>query len=57
MGIIKKESITLDNKSIRIMNRLKKYLMMNKITDIEKLLGSHTYEQTIRVKNQEMKVN
>ena len=56
MGIIKKEPTTLDNKSIRIINRLKKYLTMNKITDLEKLLGSHMYEQTIRVKNQEMKV-
>ena len=44
MGIIKKEPINLDNKSIRIINRLRKYLLINKITDIEKLLGSHIYE-------------
>ena len=44
MGIIKKEITKLDNKSIRIINRLKKYLVLHKITDIEKLLGSHIYE-------------
>jgi hypothetical protein len=57
MGIIKKETTTINNKSIRIINRLKKYLAINKITDIEKLLGWHIYEQTIRVKNKEIKVS
>lgn len=57
MGVILKTNITLDNKSVRIITRLGKYLIENKINDIEKLISKDIFTQLIRVKGKEdMKV-
>ena len=52
MGIIKRVT-KLDNKSLRILNRLNKYLSINNITDIEKFFEEGLYEQTLKVKGTE----
>lgn len=52
MGIIKKET-NLDNKSVRIVNRLGKYLVDKQIYEVEKLIGKDIFTQTVRVKGKE----
>ena len=52
MGVLKKET-KLDNKSLRILNRLNKYLQINNITNFEKFLEEGIYEQTLKVKGSE----
>lgn len=49
MGLIK-EKIKLDNKSIRVMNRVKEYMTKHQILTLSKLLEGVTFQQTIRVK-------
>lgn len=55
MGVIQKAS-KLDNKSLRIFNRLKKYLEINTITNIEKFLEEGIYEQPVKVQGEQVKV-
>ena len=49
MGLCK-HTLKLDNKSIRILNRINEYIQNNK-SDLKKLFGPHIYVQTVRVKN------
>lgn len=42
MGLIKEIS-PIDNKTIRILNRIKKYMEDNHIKDISKILKGHSY--------------
>ncbi len=57
MGVVQKTKVTLDNKSVRIVNRLGKYLVEKSIYDIESLIKNDIFNQTVRVKGKEdMKV-
>ncbi|CDW80728.1 UNKNOWN [Stylonychia lemnae] len=49
LGILKPK-VTLNNKSIRVLNRIKDYLEKNGIASIVKLLEGKTFNQTIRIK-------
>jgi hypothetical protein len=49
MGVVKKENCALDNKSIRILNRIDKYLKDKRILNCEKLFENDSYVQKVRV--------
>eukprot|EP00347_Sterkiella_histriomuscorum_P004826 403358941 len=49
MGLIKDES-KLDNKTVRILNRIRAYQDQNKIVSVQEFLKGKTFLQTIRVK-------
>ena len=48
MGILKANENQLDNKSIRILNRMTEYLRANNLT-LKQMLKADIYVQTVRV--------
>jgi hypothetical protein len=49
MGVVKQIPTKLDNKSIRILNRIDKHLKDKKIPSCEKLFENDSYVQKVRV--------